>query len=211
MAPSPSAPVNAGALRRVASYHSPLGSLPRYRHHAMLRLLILATGMVALAAPSLQAQQIAASPPPPCTRGCITVAFRDADIRDVIAQVAEFSGYSIVLGSGVSGSVTAQINNQRWDVALRAILQAYGLAGVELPSGIIRIDAMDELREREVLEPLVTRAFRINYVPVDELAATVGALLTERGRLSTNPSSNTLIVTDTANGIERIAALIGRG
>ncbi len=176
----------------------------------MLRLLIIATCVVALAAPALEAQQIAPSAPPPCTRGCITVAFRDADIREVVAQFADFSGYSIVLGSGVSGNVSAQIKNQPWDVALRAILQAYGLNGVELPSGIIRIDAMEELREREVLDPLVTRAFRINYVPVNELAATVGPLLTERGRLSANPSTNTLIVTDTPANIESIAALVGR-
>lgn len=174
----------------------------------MLRLLMLVPMLVALAAPSLKAQQFGAEPPP-CTRGCITVTFRDADIRDVVAHFAEFSGYSMIVGAGVSGSVSAEIRDRRWDVALQAILQAYGLTGIELPSGIIRIDSMEMLREREIVEPLLTRVFRINYVPVAELAATIAPLLTERGRLSSNPSTNTLVVTDTRSSIAGIAALIG--
>ena len=54
----------------------------------------------------------------------ITVTYQDADIRDVIAAFAAFSGRTIVVGKDVQGTVTAEIKNQPWDVALRAILQS---------------------------------------------------------------------------------------
>ncbi len=128
----------------------------------------------------------------------VTVDFLDADIRDVLATFAEFSGQSIIPGAGVSGQVTATIRDQPWDVALYTILRAYGLAAQELPSGIIQVDAIERLREREAIEPLVTTTFRINYVPVGEIASALEPLRSERGGISSNPTTNTLIVTEVA-------------
>src|SRR5207244_10267584 len=51
----------------------------------------------------------------------ITVTFQDTDIRDVIASFAAFSGRTIVVGKDVTGTITAEVKNQPWDVALRAI------------------------------------------------------------------------------------------
>lgn len=139
----------------------------------------------------------------------ITVSFQDADIRDVIATFAEFTGRSIVPGSGVEGTVTATIREQPWDVALESILRAYGLAAEELPSGIIQVDAIGNLQERRTQEPLVTRTFRINYVPSAELQATLEPLLSERGRISINPTTNTLVLTDVRSVMDDIGRMLG--
>ena len=57
----------------------------------------------------------------------ITVTWDSASIAEVMAGFAEFSGRSIVLGRNVQGvTVTAQIRDQPWDVALREILEANG-------------------------------------------------------------------------------------
>jgi Type II secretory pathway, component HofQ len=60
----------------------------------------------------------------------INVNFQDTDIRDVIAAFATFSGRTIVVGKDVTGTVTAEIRNQPWDVALRAILDGTGPRGL---------------------------------------------------------------------------------
>lgn len=138
------------------------------------------------------------------------MTFQEADIRDVLASFAEFTGRSIVPGAGVRGTVTAEIRNQPWDVALETILTAHGLAARELPSGIIRVDALERLREREVQEPLVTETHRINYVPVQELVATLQPLRTERGSIVANPSTNTLIVTDIESAVNNIRAMVSQ-
>jgi type IV pilus assembly protein PilQ len=139
----------------------------------------------------------------------ITVNFTQTDIRDVLATFAEFTDRSIVPGSGVEGSVTASIRNQPWDVALQTILRAYGLAAEEMPSGIIQVDDIEALQARQTGDPLITRAFRANYVPADELAVSLESLLTERGRISSNATTNTLLVTDVESVIDDLASMMG--
>jgi type IV pilus assembly protein PilQ len=140
----------------------------------------------------------------------ITVTFENAPMRDVLASFAEFSGRSIIPGADVSGITVAyaEVRNQPWDEALRSLLQAYGLAAEEAPSGIIRVDAIAKLAERERQEPLVTQPFRINYVPVAEMETTLSKLLSERGSIASNSTTNTLIVTDVAGNVSSFERLI---
>jgi type IV pilus assembly protein PilQ len=140
----------------------------------------------------------------------ITVTFQNADIRDVLSTIAEFTGRSIVPGSGVTGNVTATIRDQPWDVALQTILRAYGLAAQEMPSGIIQVDAIELMQSRQAQEPLLTETFRINYVPVAELALSLDAMRSERGRISTNASTNTLIVTDVESVVDNVRRMLGQ-
>jgi type IV pilus assembly protein PilQ len=140
----------------------------------------------------------------------ITVNFHNAEIRDVLSSFAEFTGRSIVPGSGVRGQVTASIRDQPWDIALQTILRAYGLAAFELSSGIIQIDSMERMQERQTQEPLLTQPFRINYVPATELAASLEPLRSDRGRISVNPSTNTLIVTDTEETLNQMRGILAQ-
>src|SRR5690606_37112519 len=84
----------------------------------------------------------------------ITVHFQESPILDVLSTFAEFSGRSIVAGASVNGTVTADIRDQPWDIALREILHSHALGAVETESGIIRVDAIEKVREREKVEDL---------------------------------------------------------
>src|SRR5512141_2672733 len=108
----------------------------------------------------------------------ITVTYQDADIRDVIAAFAAFSGRTIVVGKDVAGTVTAEIKNQPWDVALRAILQGQGLAAAEdAISGIITVDSYANILNRQASEPLQTQLISINYARAVALVPTIQSLL----------------------------------
>src|SRR5512132_528071 len=88
----------------------------------------------------------------------ITVTYQDADIRDVIAAFAAFSGRTIVVGKDVNGTITAEIKNQPWDVALRAILQGQGLAAAEdALTGIITVDSYKNIAAKQSTETVVTQ------------------------------------------------------
>ena len=138
----------------------------------------------------------------------ITVHFQESPILDVLTTFAEFSGRSIVAGAEVSGTVTADIRDQPWDIALREILHSHSLGAVETESGIIRVDKIEKVREREKVEELVTRHYPIRYVPVDSLVKTVEAFVSERGKVTTNPTSNALVVTDARSVLDRIEPAI---
>jgi type IV pilus assembly protein PilQ len=161
------------------------------------------------------------------TQPRITVTYQDADIRDVIAAFATFAGRTIVVGKDVNGTVSAEIRNQPWDVALRAILQGQGLAASEDPSsGIITVDSYANIQAKQALEPLVTQLIPINYAKADSLVPVVTKLLYKdcsavtsgaagqpatpgtncitRGAVAANPGTNTLIVTETPSRIDDI-------
>ena len=142
----------------------------------------------------------------------ITATFENTDMRDVLATFAELTGRSIVPGSEVGGIRVEYVtfNNQPWDVALQSLLRAYGLAAQEDGNGIIRVDLIDKLAERETLEPLVTRAFRINYVPVEEMQSTLEGLKSERGSVTINKTTNTLIATDVPSVLADFERLVNQ-
>lgn len=126
----------------------------------------------------------------------ITVSFSDTPIRDVLFAFADFAGRSIVAGTSVDVLVSAEIRQQPWDVALRAVLTAYGLVAHEQEDGIIRVDDVHSLFDRESVQPLVARPYRVSYVDAGELTELVAALLSERGRVSAGTGTNALVVTD---------------
>ncbi|MBT8395355.1 MAG: AMIN domain-containing protein [Gemmatimonadetes bacterium] len=139
----------------------------------------------------------------------ITVNFYQASVEDVLFQFAEFSGRSIVPGTGVDAVISAGIRDQPWDQALEEILRAYGYAAVETESGIIRVEDLETLKLRETNEPVYTRAYTVNYSTAAEIEQAVGAFITpERGRIAINPSTNTVIVTDVTRVLESVGDLI---
>jgi type IV pilus secretin PilQ/predicted competence protein len=139
----------------------------------------------------------------------ITIFFKETPINDVIATFAEHSGRSIVVGQGVTGSVNADIRGQPWDVAMAALLSAYGLSAQEMESGIIRVDKIENLREAEKVEELITRPFSIKYASVDSLLPAVKGLLSGRGNATASSATNTIVVTDGRSIVEgRVAPMI---
>jgi type IV pilus assembly protein PilQ len=103
----------------------------------------------------------------------ITVAWQNANIRDVIAAFAGFSGRTIIVGRNVQATVDAEIYDQPWDVAMAAILAAHGLAATEDLSGIIIVDTFENIANRQAVERLETRTLRLNYSRAGAVAASV--------------------------------------
>ena len=126
----------------------------------------------------------------------ISIQFTNTPIQDVLLSFAAFSGRSIVPGSNVNGLVTADIRNQPWDVALRAILSRHGLVAEEDDYGIIVVDNIGDLNDREAVEPIRTVAYRINYATASELQTAIQPLLSDRGSVTSGQGTNTLIVSD---------------
>jgi type IV pilus assembly protein PilQ len=126
----------------------------------------------------------------------ISMTMTQMPINDVLLAFAAFSGKSIVPGSNVAGFVTADINDQPWDVALNTILGGQGLAAREEDSGIIRVDNISDLNDREAIEQIVTRAYRISFATAQEVSDAISPLLTDRGNATVGIATNSLIVSD---------------
>jgi len=139
----------------------------------------------------------------------ISVSFQNTPIDEVLFTFAEFANRSIVPGEDVDVTISADIRDQPWDVALQAILETQGLVAEEMESGIIRVDNIENLSQRETMERPRTRAFQVNYATAEELQAAIQPILTrERGQVSVGASTNTLIVTDVARVLDEVEALV---
>jgi type IV pilus assembly protein PilQ len=94
----------------------------------------------------------------------ITVTYQQADIRDVLAAFAAFSGRTIIPSSAIPAvRIDAEIKDQPWDVALQAILASQNLAATEDKNGVLIVDTQERIASRALTEPLQTRVVRLNY------------------------------------------------
>ena len=159
----------------------------------------------------------------------ITVTYQDADIRDVIAAFASFSGRTIVVGKDVAGTITAEIKNQPWDVALRAILQGQGLAAAEDGlTGIITVDSYKNIAAKQSSEPVTTQLIAVNYASAASLVGTLTNLLAKdcppgngpdaqmnsarncyaRGSVAADTATNTLLITETPSRMNDLLSYV---
>ncbi len=131
----------------------------------------------------------------------ITVTWDKANIGDVVAGFAAFSGRTIVLGKDVKGDVTAEIKNQPWTEAFAAVLATQGLQAIELPGGIIRVDSPATLAALDSTEPTTTRMIPVNYASASQLINSVKSIVSKRGAVVADTTTNSLIVTETRSKI----------
>ncbi len=98
----------------------------------------------------------------------------NADIRDILNYITEQYGINFVIDKSVSGvSVTVNVQDVPWNVALDAVLKANRL-GVEVSGNILRVATTEVLAEESHIQkvlkdsrldasPLVTEFIRLNY------------------------------------------------
>lgn len=156
--------------------------------------------------PVVQAQQVPTQPR-------ITVEFRNTPIMDVLGTFADFADRSIVPGQGVGNqTITAAIQGQPWDEAMRAILEGQGLTATELPSGIIMVTSRQQQRELETQEEMVTEAFGLEFVSADSVAPQVRELMTmgeqTSGSVAINRATNSIIVSGRQSVVDRVRSLM---
>ena len=139
----------------------------------------------------------------------ITVVWDRANIADVVAGFAAFSGRTIILGKDIKGEVSAEIRNQPWPQAFQAVLAAQGLSAQEMAGGIIRVDNPSALASLDSLEPLETSVVRINYGKASDLVKSIeGSLTKNRGKVVADVGSNSLILTDTRSRIGNLTEFV---
>src|SRR6185436_1883849 len=126
----------------------------------------------------------------------IDLKVTNADVTEVIRTFAQISGINIVVQPGVSGTVTAELDNVPWDQALEQILKINGLS-YELEGNVMRIAPVailrQEAQEKQQLAqaqalsiPLRTVFRRLSYADADQIANLLrsgqAGLLSQRGR-----------------------------
>ncbi len=155
----------------------------------------------------------------------VSFDFQNIDVRSVLSLLFGLPGVNLnmVAGNEVTGSITLKLKNVPWDQALDIILEARAL-GQEKFGNVVMIDLKKNINEHKrieleakkkikALEPLYTEFIMINYAKAKDIVAllrTSGkhSFLSDRGSVSMDERTNTLIIQDTATKIVEIRKLI---
>ena len=149
----------------------------------------------------------------------ISLDFKDADIQNVLRVLADVSNLNIIATDDVKGKVTLHLAEVPWDQALDLILRTNRLEATQ-EGNVVRVSTVARLKEeREALraaedaqvelEPLRIAYYRVNYARADEaLIDKVKGVLTDRGSVTFDDRTNTIIIRDIQRGIGDAEQLI---
>jgi len=158
----------------------------------------------------------------------VTFNFQDIPVRSVLQLIADVADLNIVVADNVSGSLTLRLTNVPWDQALDIVLDARNL-DKRTNGNVIWIaptadianreqELLQAIQDRMELEPLQTALISISYATAASLQTLIeesssfemgeAGLLSERGSVTIDERTNTLLVTDTAERIEEIRRLV---
>lgn len=155
----------------------------------------------------------------------LSLNFQDIEVRAVLQLLADFTGFNLVASDTVSGSITLRLKNVPWDQALDIILRTKGLSKRQMgnvimvaPTNEIVAQETQELeadQQIEALAPLRSEYIQVNYAKADSLATLLKSadnniLTRDRGNVTVDSRTNTLIVQDTGAKLEEIRRLINR-
>ena len=168
----------------------------------------------------------------------LSMEFQDVEIRSVLDILAQFTEMNIVANDSVSGNITLRLINVPWDQALDIILKSKNL-GKRENGNVILVAPATELAEQEAKEleaqqavdsylPLRTEYIRLSYAKAQDVLTLISqgsgssggsnngnssdsnSLLSNRGTVTVDNRTNTLIIKDVADSIENIHRLIGK-
>jgi type IV pilus secretin PilQ/predicted competence protein len=172
-------------------------------------------------APAAQAQtaQVPAPQAPRYTGNPVSLDFQGADLRAVLRTFSEISGLNLVIDPSINGTVDVALRDVPWDQALDIILRANKL-GYVVDGTIVRIAplgvlAAEEEERRKLTDAqalagelqVLTRS--LSYARAADLRELItSTILSQRGSIQFDTRTNTIIIQDLSDRLERAAALI---
>lgn len=137
----------------------------------------------------------------------ITLDVKDMEITDVIRMIADQSSLNIITSKNVKGLVTINFQDIPVEKALDAILKINNCGYIK-EGQIIQVYTLPELNQKEQFSQLYTKVFRLKFVKAVDLKQTLSSLKSGRGRMEIEPKTNTIVVTDTEEGLAAIEKAI---
>jgi type IV pilus assembly protein PilQ len=143
---------------------------------------------------------------------------QNADIHSVLSLLADYGGVNIVASPQVQASVTMSLRDVTWRQALDILLKTYGLSGPE-EAGYIRVlPTQDYLNEQMQLEKhkvdqktlisLETEVIAIKHGTASDMIKGIKAILSQRGSVETDDRTNSLVIRDIPENIEKVKQLV---
>jgi type II secretory pathway component GspD/PulD (secretin) len=149
----------------------------------------------------------ALEPAAPALPHKISLVLRDAALSDAMAMLAKSERVNILLGNGVAGTVNVNLQNVTLEEAIDALAGAAGFA-VERRDGAYIVVKRDEVGKYDRSGLTQLRTFKVQYAKPDSLVGIIKSHLSAYGKVSMLAERKLLVVEDTPEFLDRIAALM---
>jgi len=155
----------------------------------------------------------------------VTLNFSNTEISAVLAALARFTGRSFVVDPRIKGTLTLVSETPLApDAAYAMVLSALRMQGFAVidvngvsrvvpeadaklhASPVIASDRADVARGGEI----ATRIFPVRYEKAEALVAVLRPMIAQNNTISAFPGNNTLVITDYADNLDRVAAIIAK-
>jgi type IV pilus assembly protein PilQ len=165
----------------------------------------------------------------------ISLDFQDIEVRRVLQLLADFTDINMVAADSVQGNITLRLKEVPWDQALDIVLKTKNL-DKRRNGNVIWIAPVSELIKAEEeeakalaqsvkLAPIQTEYMQLSYAKAADIEKLItqnkgssgsnssssddkGSLLSSRGSISVDSRTNTLIVNDTQQFVDKIRNMI---
>ena len=151
----------------------------------------------------------------------ITMNLKNIKPEDILKIIAETSGFNIVLTEEVKKlpPITLNIVDIPWDQALDTVLDMNKLVANKNGMILVINSLENYTKDREMAkkakaaaieqEPLLTKIFPLSFANIEELQKIIAEYSTEkRGKIAKDTRTNSLIVKDTAEVVEKIKKIV---
>jgi general secretion pathway protein D len=185
---------------------------------ALSRAVVMAVAIACASAPAVAQPPPSAAGNPPGTH---TLNLKDADIQALIATVSEITGRNFIVGPNVQGKVSVisarpMQPDEIYDVFL-SVLRVHGYAAVSagsmikiVPEAMAQAEGGNSVATAESGDAIVTQIVPLRHVAAAELVPILRPLLPQGAQLIAHQTSNSLVISDRASNIQRVAGIIAR-
>lgn len=153
----------------------------------------------------------------------LSVNFQDIPVRQVLQKIADYNDFNLVVSDAVSGNLTLRVKEVPWPQLLDIILRMKGLEKRMDGSVLLVATAAEiaqfrqqKLEQEKVtaeLQPLESEIIAVRFAKAVDIAALLSdsaatRMLSERGAISIDTRTNSLLIRDVAINIQAMKAII---
>jgi len=171
----------------------------------VLSVMLLGMGLiVGRAEPSSGVAISVTKEPGTVNQSVFSMEFRDADLKDVLRAIGQENNLNMIVGEDVVGKLTLSFQKVTLKEALEAIFKNSNLTYIQ-EGNILRVIKSPFLEGEQDLN---TRMIPLNYTKANDTALTVKGLLSRKGSLAVDERTNTLLVRDMPNNVDKISKIV---
>lgn len=151
----------------------------------------------------------------------LSLNFQNIEVRAVLQLIADFTGQNLVASDTVDGGITLRLQNVPWDQALDLVLKTKGLAKRQM-GNVLLVAPAEEIAAREKIEleavkqveelaPLLSEYVQLRYAKATDIASLLtseSGLMSLRGTAVVDERTNTLLMKDTGDNLDKIREAI---